>query len=145
MEGYELKDNKYHYFIKNKCSYCNYEGKPYETKYDKSYYREIDFNKKIDILKDELSKNPLYNEALFDSSLELVKQKSQEDLKKLLADSERKRKLEALKNVPKCPTCGSTNIKKISTTRKVVGAGLFGLFSKDATSQFCCGSCGYKW
>ena len=48
-------------------------------------------------------------------------------------------------NVPKCPTCGSENIKKISATSKVVGAGLFGLFSKTARSQFECKSCGYKW
>ena len=48
-------------------------------------------------------------------------------------------------NVPHCPTCGSTNIKKISATSKVVGAGLFGLFSKTARSQFECKDCGYKW
>ena len=48
-------------------------------------------------------------------------------------------------NVPHCPVCGSTNIKKISATSKVVGAGLFGLFSKTARSQFECKSCGYKW
>lgn len=48
-------------------------------------------------------------------------------------------------NIPKCPTCSSTNIQKISTTSKVVGASLFGLFSKNATSQFKCNNCGYKW
>lgn len=48
-------------------------------------------------------------------------------------------------NIPHCPTCGSTNIKKISATSKVVGAGLFGLFSKTARSQFECKDCGYKW
>lgn len=45
----------------------------------------------------------------------------------------------------KCPTCGSTNVKKISVASKTVGAGLFGLFSKTAKSQFQCSSCGYKW
>lgn len=45
----------------------------------------------------------------------------------------------------KCPTCGSTNVKKISVASKAVGAGLFGLFSKTAKSQFECSSCGYKW
>ncbi len=48
-------------------------------------------------------------------------------------------------NHPKCPTCGSTNVKKISVTSKAVGAGLFGLFSKTAKSQFECENCGYKW
>ncbi len=48
-------------------------------------------------------------------------------------------------NFPKCPTCGSTNIKKISTSSKVFGAAMFGLFSKTARSQFECQNCHYKW
>ena len=48
-------------------------------------------------------------------------------------------------NIHKCPTCGSTNIHKISTTRKVAGAIGFGLLSKTAKSQFECKNCGYKW
>ncbi len=48
-------------------------------------------------------------------------------------------------NKPKCPTCGSTNVKKISTVSKVAGASMFGLFSKTARSQFKCNNCGYKW
>lgn len=45
----------------------------------------------------------------------------------------------------KCPTCGSTNIKKISASRKLAGAIGFGLFSKTAKSQFECVDCKYKW
>lgn len=41
-------------------------------------------------------------------------------------------------NKPKCPTCGSTNIEKISLGKKAVGGALFGLFSKTARSQFRC-------
>lgn len=48
-------------------------------------------------------------------------------------------------NIPECPTCGSTNIKKISTSSKVFGAAMFGLFSKTARSQFECQNCHYKW
>lgn len=47
--------------------------------------------------------------------------------------------------IPKCPTCGSINIKKISITSRAIGAGLFGLYSKTARSQFKCDDCGYKW
>lgn len=47
--------------------------------------------------------------------------------------------------MPKCPTCGSTNAKKISAMSKVAGASMFGLFSKTARSQFECNNCGYKW
>ena len=46
---------------------------------------------------------------------------------------------------PRCPTCGSTSVERISTTAKAAGAFAFGLFSKTAHSQFRCKSCGYKW
>ena len=48
-------------------------------------------------------------------------------------------------NKIKCPTCSSNNIKKISVTKKAVGALSFGLLSKTAQSQFECLNCGYKW
>lgn len=48
-------------------------------------------------------------------------------------------------NLPKCPTCGSTNIKKISASRKMLGAIGFGLLSKTARSQWECNDCGNKW
>lgn len=50
-----------------------------------------------------------------------------------------------LQNKPKCPTCNSTNVKKISTISKVAGASMFGLLSKTVRSQFKCENCGYKW
>lgn len=49
------------------------------------------------------------------------------------------------KNIPKCPTCGSTKIEKISASAKLGGAMMFGVLSKTAKSQFKCKSCGYKW
>ena len=48
-------------------------------------------------------------------------------------------------NVPKCPTCGSTNIKKISDLSRGAHALMFGIFSNTARSQFECQNCHYKW
>lgn len=48
-------------------------------------------------------------------------------------------------HVPKCPTCGSENVKKISTLSKIAGGAMFGLLSKTAKSQYQCNNCGYKW
>lgn len=45
----------------------------------------------------------------------------------------------------KCPTCGSTNTKKISALSKGVSVGLFGIFSQKVKHQFKCNSCGYEW
>lgn len=48
-------------------------------------------------------------------------------------------------NKPKCPTCNSTNIEKISTGSKIISGMAFGLFSKDAKCTFHCKNCNYKW
>ena len=48
-------------------------------------------------------------------------------------------------HLPTCPTCGSTNVQKISGLSRAAHGYMFGLFSKTAKSQFCCKSCGYKW
>lgn len=48
-------------------------------------------------------------------------------------------------NIPKCPTCGSTNISKISTTSKVVGFATVGVFSSNFGKTMHCKQCGYKW
>ena len=49
------------------------------------------------------------------------------------------------KNIPKCPTCQSTNIRKISTASKVVNTALFGLFGSKRHKTFHCDNCGYEW
>lgn len=48
-------------------------------------------------------------------------------------------------NRPKCPTCGSTDITKISGTKRWFTVGLFGLASSDVGKSMCCKKCGYKW
>lgn len=48
-------------------------------------------------------------------------------------------------NKPKCPTCGSTNVEKISFGKKAVGGALFGLLSSDVRKSMHCKNCGYKW
>ena len=48
-------------------------------------------------------------------------------------------------NIPKCPTCGSTNIEKISTGSKMVGAAMLGILSSDVRNTMHCKNCGAKW
>lgn len=44
-----------------------------------------------------------------------------------------------------CPTCSSTNVKKVSGTSKAISVAMFGLFSQKVKKQFHCNSCGYEW
>lgn len=48
---------------------------------------------------------------------------------------------------PKCPTCGCTNIRRISATEKAVNIGMFGLLGNKRKYQFEClnPACKYKW
>lgn len=46
---------------------------------------------------------------------------------------------------PKCPTCGSTNLRKVSATSKVTSVALWGLFSQKVKKTWHCNECGYEW
>lgn len=48
-------------------------------------------------------------------------------------------------NVSKCPTCQSTNLKKITITSKAMNTALFGLFGTKRHKTFHCNNCGYEW
>lgn len=49
------------------------------------------------------------------------------------------------KNKPKCPTCGSTNIRKIGTGERVASVVGFGLLSKKINKTWKCNNCGHTW
>lgn len=49
------------------------------------------------------------------------------------------------KNTPKCPTCGSINIRKMSGVERGASIVAFGVFSKKINKTFKCGNCGYTW
>lgn len=46
---------------------------------------------------------------------------------------------------PKCPTCGSTDLHKVSVGAKAMSVGLFGIFSQKVKKTWHCNSCGYEW
>ena len=48
-------------------------------------------------------------------------------------------------NQPKCPTCGSTNIQKISGTKRAASIIGFGILSSNIGKTYECLNCKYKW
>ena len=104
-------------------------------------FQSLIFNKETTkfLWEEEIVKNPLYDSEQDDF---LKKKREEEGEKVSLYDI----KLAAKNQCSaKCPTCGSTNVHKISGIKKVVHGYAFGLFSKTARSQFECNNCGYKW
>lgn len=132
------------------CNICRMIDPVRKSKKPTSYYNEKSIEKygHTDNTLDFLMEEALVENPEFEPS-RVYYFMSPEEKKK--CDEEHSRKLEEIFsktqniNTPKCPTCQSQNIMKISTTSKVIGAGLFGLFSKTARSQFECKNCGYKW
>lgn len=48
-------------------------------------------------------------------------------------------------NKPKCPTCGSTNIRKMGGVERGASIVAFGIFSKKINKTFKCDNCDYTW
>lgn len=46
---------------------------------------------------------------------------------------------------PRCPTCGSTDIKKLDSLDRTISATFWGLGSGKIGKQFKCRHCGYMW
>lgn len=135
----------YNFIISNNstCQNCFTEEVEFAVaEHDSSYYRKISVEKfgnmmhTDDVLFEEISKNPLFD--IKKSKMTTLKDRENESISKLLSKS-----IES--NKPKCPTCGSTDIKQISTLKRATHAYTFGLFSKTARSQFECQNCYYKW
>lgn len=127
--------------IKYKCRDCDSFMSPIELKHDYQYYYDKAEEIYDSCWRDELAiLDEVKEYGMFDGyKYKQARSKRSEELREEMMCKQ--------KNTysPKCPTCGSTSIQKISATSKIVGASLFGLFSKTAKSQFKCNNCGYKW
>lgn len=124
-----------------KCCHCKRDVQLIESKHEPDYYDNQSRNKYGDtkhwkeFVIEEAKNNPLYDQTTRD--YQISDDELTANIKRIIADNQPPK--------PKCPTCGSTNIQKISDLRKAGGAILFGIFSKDAKSQFECRNCGFKW
>lgn len=49
------------------------------------------------------------------------------------------------RNVPRCPTCQSNNVRRIEAGEKAMSALMFGLFSGKVRKTMECENCGHRW
>lgn len=87
------------------------------------------------IIKTFLLDNDKFSEVLFNKKWHPEQYKSQSQSQSQPVE----------KNIPKCPTCGSPNIKKISVLSKAASVALWGLFSRKVRKQWHCDNCGSEW
>ena len=121
------------------CIHCGYpldEIQNFSTEYSFEGKDTHNFSQKINSSFDKIN----YTQKQPESLRDLVQKRNSEIKSVEIVESP-----QISKSTPKCPTCGSTDIRKISTTSKAVSAGLFGIFSPKIRKQFHCNSCKYEW
>lgn len=120
-----------------RCNFCN---EPYAiTAYE--WDLNDDRNMYKIILEEYVKPNPLFDEELYNKRIALEKRQEEATSNRLRMEKQQAQRA----NVPKCPTCGSTNVEKISTAKKAFGFAMVGLFSSNLGKTMECKNCGYKW
>lgn len=99
-----------------------------------------------------INKNPLYNKDLAIKTAQLREEEREERLR---AESDARHKQEmdklwdqvhqSMASKPHCPTCGSTNVKKLDALDRAVSVGTLGVLSNKINKSFKCKDCGYTW
>ena len=117
------------------CQYCGTKELPTKYDWDKWLFGSEYPNNLDEIIFNEYIKdNPLFDENIYEQ---------REGKEKLLRQASLDKQRE--QNKPKCPTCGSTNVKRISTLNRAVSIGVFGLFSSKIGKNYECLHCKAKW
>ncbi len=106
--------------------------------------RKCIFNdeRKDEFIQEYIKSSPEFDQNLFDHRDEVLAKQSAEFNAKM---AHGKAVLEEASRVPKCPTCQSTNIRKMGGVERGASIWAFGLFSKKINKTFKCNSCGYTW
>ena len=105
------------------------------------YTKKKDTKSSYDDIPTNKTKEQIIKEYVAQSQYKEYKEKELEELKKYAINIQAR---EAL-NKPHCPTCNSTNIKKISGLSKAGSVAMFGIFSQKVKKQMHCNNCGYEW
>ena len=76
---------------------------------------------------------------------ELLKRKQEQEYVEKHIKHIKPNKEEIKQYIPRCPTCQSPDVERLSTSTKIVGTGFFGLGSKTIGKTYKCKNCGYYW
>lgn len=125
-----------------KCPYCNTKELPTEYDWDEWLFGNK-YPKNLDeiIFNDYIKPNPLFDEELYNLRVGKEKRQQETTLNQMRMEKQQAQKA----NVPRCPTCGSTNIRRISTLDRAVSVGILGIFSGKIGKNYECLNCKAKW
>lgn len=140
------------------CAQCKEENRPFKNIYNPingsgicpihgTSLKEIDINIDEYLTITKISKDISFLEAMIklkqDDIIEyqsrMLQFRNQVEQQKQLKKSEEE------SSKPHCPTCGSTNIKKISGLSKVGSVAMWGILSRKVHKQWHCNNCSSEW
>ena len=118
--------------------------------------RDIVYSKNPEQIKQDIRSNITLKSSLFNEQLwnQRYKEEIKQSIKQKASTSELPtNKIEALPtsippqppNTPRCPTCNSTDIKKIGGVDRAFSVAFWGLASSKIGKTFKCNHCGYTW
>lgn len=125
----------------SKCKFCNNELSSTEEFFDEICSSQ-EFSSKEEI-EEYVRQTYVYFDENYDE--DLMNQRENENNIQNQIDYFEDKFLNENSNVAKCPTCGSDDIEHISTSDKIAGGLMFGLFSSNVRKTMRCNNCGYKW
>ena len=149
-----------------KCKFCGSKMKLLSEELKYKYHifvedweqisREEMIIRKENFVMSELKSNPFFSDEEYKKQVQNQKQINEE-----LEEYQQKQNLEQQNKInqeaqkildkqnciPKCPICGSTNIKKITMTTRVAKTATFGIAGAvdDAGKTYKCNNCGSKF
>ena len=126
------------------CEICHNKLKIVPDKYFENPNFKILLTKKMEqkLLEELVFTSPNFDQYYFDNAINI---KGQQDAAYNAMMAHGKAVLEEKSRVPKCPSCGSTNVSKISVVNRMVSTGLFGLASSKIGKTHKCNNCGSTW
>lgn len=124
------------------CDYCNSNLFLVPNEFLDDSKILINKNLKDQFINDYIKSSSEFDQYLFEHREEDMFNKRMSDRAKLAHGASI---LEEQNRVPKCPTCGSTNIRKMGGVERSASIAAFGIFSKKINKTFKCNNCGYTW
>lgn len=127
--------------------YKGWDGKIIHTKIyaiERLYIEEISKDREFLAAMNELRNNDI---IAYKERMEKYKKIYEETHKPLLDNKIQSTQQQTCTqvNIPKCPTCGSTNIRKIKAGERTASIIGFGIFSRKANKTWKCENCGHLW
>ena len=134
--GFESWDKR-----KRICSICN--SQMYEIPHEYiDNFRWRDGDGKQAVIEELVKTSPEFDQYLFDHRDEILAKQSAEFNAKMAIG---KAIVEEQSRVPKCPSCGSFEVSKISVFNRMVSTHFFGLASDAIGKTHRCNHCGTTW